>query len=171
MFFSGLHVFRIQNLQCGAFKQVSLNTLTLIFTQNSVSDKNIVSISANVNVCHGQLTFQQLPAEAEVLTIELPDDRELCSVIALGKYSMARTGAILIFLVCTCQQVWLPLHTHSMWSFREISTDGVSLCALAKDFYNQKPLSPVRMKTQYRLQLEFNLRLFVGITRAYEKKQ
>lgn len=71
-------------------------------SQNSVTDKNILSILANVNVCHGQLTFLQLPAEVEVLTIESPDDRELHFVIALGKYNMARTGVSLIFLICTC---------------------------------------------------------------------
>lgn len=57
-----------------------------------------------------------------------------------------------------------------MWSFREISADGVSPCAFAKDFYNYKLLSPVSMKTSYRLQLEFNLELFVGITLAFKEK-
>lgn len=139
-------------------------------SRNSVSDKNIISISSNVNVCHGQLTFLQLPAEVEVLTIELPDDRELHFVIALGQYNMPRTGVSLFFLICTCQQVWLPLHTHSMWLLREISADGVSLCALGKGFYTQKPLSSVSMKIYYRLQLDFNLKLFVGITSAHEEK-
>lgn len=73
-------------------------------SQNSVSDKQTLSISTSVNVCHGQLTFLQLPAEVGVVTTESPDDRELFLVIALGKYNMARTGVGLIFLICTCSK-------------------------------------------------------------------
>lgn len=152
MVFSGLHVFGILTssvMPLSRSASIHSHTFSVLdsLSQNSISDKNITSISANVNVCHGQLTFLQLPAETEVLTMELPDDRELHFVIVLGKYNMARTGVSLIFLICTCLQVWLALHTHSMWLLREICADGVSLTALGKDFYNWKPLSPVSMKT------------------------
>lgn len=119
----------------------------------------------------GKPPFSNYHLKWKVLIIHLLDETELHSINMLGKYNMARTGVGLIFIIFICKQVWLPLHTHLMWSFREISADGVSLCMhLSKIFYNLKPLSPTNTKYHYRLQLEFNLTVCEHIPSTWGKR-